>query len=218
VRYKYIPASLAALLLGAFILFLLITCGLPGRGSGPVETGEGPFPKLRPGRLLEPPLGAKEPPAQQQDQDGLPGRQEDQPGHVEGTPAPSGPGQEENHRRRTESEVWQEFEPRLAALQVKYQGELDTLVARAFSDYQRYKNDKPTLLALVPYYLRIGSALEKEADAEFNRIIAALEGELKANYLPINLATDLRRQYRELKQQKRRQLFNRAWELIPSQA
>ncbi|MBC7325561.1 MAG: hypothetical protein H5T99_09640 [Moorella sp. (in: Bacteria)] len=138
-RYKYIPGSLAALLLGAFILFLLITCGLPGRGSGPVKTGEGPFPQLRPGSLLEPPAGAKEPPAtRHQDQAGPPGQQGTQPEYGAETPAPAGPGQEENSHLRTESEVWQEFEPRLAALQVKYQGELDALVARAFSDYQRY--------------------------------------------------------------------------------
>ena len=118
----------------------------------------------------------------------------------------------------TEGQVWQRYAPQLAELQEKYEGELQALVARGYSDYQRYKSDKKQLLALVPAYIKTGTALEREADAAFNTIVTAMENELRANNLPPDLARDLRRQYRDLKQQKRRQLFDRAWELIHSQA
>lgn len=117
-----------------------------------------------------------------------------------------------------ENQVWQEYEPRLLALQEQYQGRLDALLARAYADYQRNKNNRARLLSLAAYYIKAGTALEKEADGAFNSIAGAMEAELKARHLPLTMVQDLRRQYRDLKQQRRRAIFSRAWELINSQA
>ncbi|WXJ94728.1 hypothetical protein MCACP_12030 [Neomoorella carbonis] len=113
-----------------------------------------------------------------------------------------------------EEQVWQEYAPRLLALQEQYQGRLDALLARAYADYQRSKNDRARLLSLAAYYIKAGAALEKEADGAFNSIAAAMEAELKERHLPLTMVQDLRRRYRDLKQQRRRAIFSRAWELI----
>lgn len=102
----------------------------------------------------------------------------------------------------------------LAELQEKYEGELDALVDQAYGDYLKYRNDRKKLFSLVPFYIKAGAALEREADADFNALVGDIEKELRANGLPLNMASDLRRQYRDLKQQKRLQLLDKAKKIV----
>lgn len=111
-------------------------------------------------------------------------------------------------------EAWADYRPRLAALKARYEGELNFLLARALADYQRCRGNRAALIALVPGYIREGISLEREADSAFASLMAELELDLRASGLPLDLVSDLRRQYREMKRERRKEIFDRGWQLI----
>ncbi|MDN5361458.1 MAG: hypothetical protein PWP70_505 [Moorella sp. (in: firmicutes)] len=214
-RTRIILGGAAVLILGSGLLLYFLfgfpigsgTAPAPFFGSSPGGTGTS---WQAPGAGTPAPAGSPS---------GEPG------GAAVGSPAPGGaapaPGGSPQPLTRPglsqpENQVWQEYEPRLLALQGQYQSRLDALLTRAYADYQRNKNDRAKLLSLAAYYIKAGSALEGEADGAFNSIAGAMEAELKARHLPLTMVQDLRRQYRDLKQQRRRAIFGRAWELINS--
>ncbi|OIQ52788.1 hypothetical protein [Neomoorella thermoacetica] len=215
-RTRIILIGAAVLILGGGLL-LYFLFGYPfvypgGRGTAPA-----PFFGLSPGETSwQAPDNSTGAPA---------GSPPGNPGEGAGvSPAPGGSAPEGGSLQQLtrpglsepENQVWQEYAPRLRALQGQYQSRLDALLARAYADYQRNKNDRAKLLSLAAYYLKAGSALEGEADGAFNSIAGAMEAELRARHLPLTMVQDLRRQYRDLKQQRRRAIFSRAWALINS--
>jgi hypothetical protein len=215
-RARIILGGVAALILGGGLL-LYFLFGFPaGRRTAPMPFF-GPSPGgtgwQAPGAGTQTPAGST-PPA--------PGGGAAEVSPAPGGAAPAPTGSQQPHTSpglpEQENQVWQEYAPRLLALQEEYQGRLDALLARAYADYQRHKNDRAKLLSLAAYYIKEGTALEREADGAFNSIAAAMEAELKERHLPLTMVQDLRRRYRDLKQQRRRAIFSRAWELINSQA
>ncbi|OIQ62188.1 hypothetical protein [Neomoorella thermoacetica] len=213
-RTRIILGGVAVLILGSGLL-LYFLFGFPmGRGTAPA-----PFFGSSPGGTgtsWQAPGAGTQAPA---------GSPPGNPGGGAGvSPAPGGSVPEGGSLQQltrpglseAENQVWQEYAPRLRALEGQYQSRLDALLARAYADYQRNKNDRAKLLSLAAYYLKAGSALEGEADGAFNSIAGAMEAELRARHLPLTMVQDLRRQYRDLKQQRRRAIFSRAWALINS--
>ncbi|WP_338827350.1 hypothetical protein [Neomoorella thermoacetica] len=213
-RTRIILGGVAALILGSGLLLYFLFGSPMGRGTAPA-----PFFGSSPGGTgtgWQAPGAGTQAPA---------GSQAGNPGGAAGvSPAPGGSAPEGGSPQQltrpglseAENQVWQEYAPRLRALQGQYQSRLDALLARAYADYQRNKNDRAKLLSLAAYYLKAGSALEGEADGAFNSIAGAMEAELRARHLPLTMVQDLRRQYRDLKQQRRRAIISRAWALINS--
>lgn len=212
-RTRIILGGVAVLILGSGLL-LYFLFGFPmGRGTAPA-----PFFGLSPGGTgwQAPGAGTQAPAGSPPGEPGGTAGESPAPGGA--APAPGNPSRPDAQPGATgpENQVWQEYAPRLRALEGQYQGRLDALLARAYADYQRNKNDRAKLLSLAAYYLKAGSALEGEADGAFNSIAGAMEAELRARHLPLTMVQDLRRQYRDLKQQRRRAIFSRAWALINS--
>ncbi|WP_338834787.1 hypothetical protein MHLNE_11000 [Moorella humiferrea] len=213
-RTRIILSVIAALILGGG-LALYFYFGYPaGRGTAPVPFF-GPYPE---GKGREIPDAGTRTPAESLPAAPGGGGAEVHPAPGAAAPAPEGSPQPDAPAglSQGEEQVWQEYAPRLMALQEEYQGRLDALLARAYTDYQRYKNDRAKLLSLAAFYLKEGAALEREADGAFNSIAAAMETELKERHLPLTMVQDLRHRYRDLKQQRRKAIFNRAWDLINS--
>lgn len=108
------------------------------------------------------------------------------------------------------AEVWEKHKPKFAAMETIYSARVNLLLQRATMDYEKYKGSKARLLALAPRYLKMGLALEKEADAQFYAALDELAADLRANSLPTDLVSQLEKQYKEAKESRRKEVLDLA--------
>lgn len=138
-----------------------------------------------------------------------------------GTDAPSLPNQAnlpEEYKQPTPQNISQEqkhdfiekkYTYLFNSLDDYYNWELKRLLQAAKNDYLAVKNgrkDMP-LTQLANEYLRAGRSLEKEADNNFSVVLGQMKSELKANDLPLDLAKEAEKEYKEQKSQMRKDLF-----------
>lgn len=108
------------------------------------------------------------------------------------------------------AEVWEKHKPKFAALENIYTARVNLLLQRATMDYEKYKSNTARLLALAPRYLKMGLALEKEADAQFYAALDELAADLRTNSLPTDLVSQLEKQYNEAKESRRKEILDLA--------
>lgn len=99
-----------------------------------------------------------------------------------------------------------------AAMEKFYRHELNRLVESARADYRAVKSGVRdiSLSQLAGEYIRAAWNLEKEADRNFNTVLGSLKEELRANNLPVDLARQAEREYKQHKTQQRKELLSKA--------
>lgn len=98
------------------------------------------------------------------------------------------------------------YMPVFEILESYYQRDMDNLVELAKNDY-RAANGNVSQLAYK--YTAAARALEKEADRSFNSVLGQMKAELRAHNLPLELARQVEREYKEQKGQRRQEMFNK---------
>jgi len=108
------------------------------------------------------------------------------------------------------SRIEQEYTGRLQSLASGYEARLGGLVSAAAKEYEQAKKADPSadITPLINKYYAAGKALEAECDAQFYSLLAAFEGELKANSFPLDAAAKAKATYEARKSARAGQLFS----------
>lgn len=108
------------------------------------------------------------------------------------------------------SRIEQEYTGRLQSLASGYEAKLSGLVSAAAKEYKQAKKDDPNadITNLVNNYYAAGKALEAECDAQFYSLLAAFEGELKANSFPLDAAAKAKATYEARKSSRAGELLS----------
>ncbi len=95
------------------------------------------------------------------------------------------------------------------SMEAQYKQELNRLVESAKADYIAVKRGQKdiTISRLALDYVNEGKKLEKDADQEFFRILGNLRSELKVQGLPMDMADQAEKHYKEQKSQMRKDLL-----------
>lgn len=95
------------------------------------------------------------------------------------------------------SQIEQKYISRLQSLASGYEGKLNGLISAAMNEYNSAQKANPNadISPLINKYFSAGKALEAECDSQFYSILAAFEGELRANSFPLDMAVKARETY-----------------------
>lgn len=95
------------------------------------------------------------------------------------------------------------------SLQNNYQRELSRLMDSAKKDYIASVNGQKdiSISRLVVEYASVGRQMEKEADQNFNKILGEMKVELRSHDLPLEMAKQAEREYKEQKNRLRRDVL-----------
>jgi len=95
------------------------------------------------------------------------------------------------------------------SMEAQYRQELNRLVELAEADYIAVKKGQKDIpiSRLALEYVNEGRQLEKDADRNFNKILGDLRSELSVQGLPMDMAEQAERHYKEQKSQMRKELL-----------
>ncbi|MCG8401779.1 MAG: hypothetical protein MJA84_09300 [Firmicutes bacterium] len=118
--------------------------------------------------------------------------------------------------RVTVNDIEEWYRPQLTALGREYEARLNVITAQGISEYMSYKETgrEPPVVHMAKKYMDAGSALEKECDARFYSLVALMERDLRKAGLPQELADKARREYKDLKAERKKQLIRNGLEFV----
>ncbi|MDF9406779.1 hypothetical protein L7E55_00135 [Pelotomaculum isophthalicicum JI] len=103
------------------------------------------------------------------------------------------------------------YQAEFILLQGEYEQKLGELVNSALQEYRQNGGKKNlSLLKMADKYIAAGRSQEKECDQRFDSTLAAMEAELQACNLPLDITTKIRDSYIARKNAQRRQLMAKA--------
>jgi len=109
------------------------------------------------------------------------------------------------------SQITSKYKSDLISLQEEFDVKLSQLISSARRDYQQDdQKNSASVLKLTERYISAGKALEADCDSRFYNKLAAMEMELKANNLPTGVVEQTKNSYIILKNERRRQLIDKA--------
>jgi len=109
------------------------------------------------------------------------------------------------------SRITSKYQADLISLQREFDVKLSQLIRSASRDYQQGdQKNSASVLKLTERYISAGKALEADCDGRFYNTLAAMEMELKANNLPTGVVEQAKNSYIILKNERRRQLIDKA--------
>lgn len=110
----------------------------------------------------------------------------------------------------TKEQVINKYQPKFNYLQNVALGRLDTLYSAAAKEYEQLRKagtlNRP---ALAQKYIQAGTMLEANVDNQFYSTLNAMQAELVANNLPIDVIASNKAAYEQAKSNKRAQLLSK---------
>lgn len=133
----------------------------------------------------------------------------------QGEPA-SEPSQEQPAPKPTVAQIKQKYMPTIKDLETQANNNLDSLIGKAFSEYQAKKKngEKISFGYFYNKYMNAALQLESSTDAVFNSIVTIVEKDLEENGFDKGHAQSLRDEYEAAKEARRSSLLNKAKEFL----
>ncbi len=113
------------------------------------------------------------------------------------------------------SSIMNKYQVELSGIQGEYEQKLNALVGSAKQEYrQEGSKNLLSLRKMAEKYKASGQALEADCDQRFNTSLSAMEMELKANNLPTGAVVNARSTYIVMKNNYRKEIMNKALEVV----
>lgn len=113
------------------------------------------------------------------------------------------------------SNIMNKYQVELSNIQGEFEQKLNALVSSAKQEYRQGESKNLlSLMKMAEKYKASGQALEADCDQRFNNTLAAMEMELTANNLPTEAVVSARSSYVIMKNNYRRELLNKAMEVV----
>lgn len=136
-------------------------------------------------------------------------------GELAGEPANES-AEEQPAPKPTVAQIKQKYMPTIKDLETQANNNLDSLIGKAFSEYQAKKKngEKISFGYFYNKYMNAALQLESSTDAVFNSIVTIVEKDLEENGFDKGHAQSLRDEYEAAKEARRSSLLNKAKEFL----